>query len=315
MEQDSKADGLVDQRDPGFFIVDDEVIDEYGAKIGPLGIAVYNVLVKHANKFGASCFPSYQTIADKLGISRNSAMKGVEILVAEKLVRKDRREDSTGAPKSNDYKILPVKKGKKQPSVAPEKVVQILNHPPDLSDAGSAEFALPSSDSVLPLVQILHQGSAEFAPELDPSNQTPLNQIHTHTAPPPKVPPNGKPECVCETPHRSKICDDERIRIATNTEGIHSPERYAMTLEARRGTYDTVFLKRQRQLEKPGVIHSPQRDVSNCPDCRGSGWWYPTGDTPEGRAQGTAKCKHSRLDDQPGEVQAGISSEVTAHGR
>ena len=119
----------------------------------------------------------------------------------------------------------------------------------------------------------------------------------THTAPPPKAPPNGKQPCVCETPHRSKICDEERIRIASNTEGIHSPERYAMTLEARRGTYDTVFLKRQRELQKPGALPSPLRDISACPDCRGHGFWYPAGDTPEGRKKGTQKCLHSRLDE------------------
>ena len=300
MEEDNKADGLVDQRDPGFFIVDDEVIDEYGAKIGPLGVAVYNVLVKHANKFGTSCFPSYQTIADKLGISRNSAMKGVEILVAEKLVRKDRREDPTGAPKSNDYKILPVKKGKKQPSVPPEKVVQNLHHPSNLSDAGSANSALPSSDSAPPLVQILHQGSAEFAPELDPSNQKHLNQTHTHHAranSPPKGNGNSK-ACVCETPHRSKICDEERIRIASNMPGVLTPEHYAMTPDARRGTYDAAYLKRQREIQKPGALPSPVRDTSACPDCRGHGFWYPAGDTPEGRKMGTQKCLHSRLVEQ-----------------
>jgi hypothetical protein len=30
-------------------------------------------------------------------------------------------------------------------------------------------------------------------------------------------------------------------------------------------------------------------DASSCPDCGGSGWWYPEGD-----GKGVAKCKHER---------------------
>jgi hypothetical protein len=31
-------------------------------------------------------------------------------------------------------------------------------------------------------------------------------------------------------------------------------------------------------------------DTKNCPDCQGSGFWYP-----EGLEKGVAKCKHGRL--------------------
>jgi hypothetical protein len=31
-------------------------------------------------------------------------------------------------------------------------------------------------------------------------------------------------------------------------------------------------------------------DASSCPDCGGSGWWYP-----DGEAKGVAKCKHEKL--------------------
>jgi hypothetical protein len=45
--------------------------------------------------------------------------------------------------------------------------------------------------------------------------------------------------------------------------------------------------------ELPDEITSkPQSSVeaSSCPDCGGSGWWYP-----EGESKGVAKCKHEKL--------------------
>jgi hypothetical protein len=40
------------------------------------------------------------------------------------------------------------------------------------------------------------------------------------------------------------------------------------------------------------AVSAPQGsvDASSCPDCSGSGWWYP-----EGEAKGVAKCKHEKL--------------------
>jgi hypothetical protein len=45
------------------------------------------------------------------------------------------------------------------------------------------------------------------------------------------------------------------------------------------------------------VISAPQSalDTSSCPDCGGSGWWYP-----EGEAKGVAKCSHAQLNKEQG---------------
>lgn len=124
----------------------------------------------------------------------------------------------------------------------------------------------------------------------------------THSPPTPSLSPessngDGKAKCVCSTSHGSKLCDEERIRVASNMPGVRSPERYAMTLDARRGTYDSVFLKRKKELDKQRTApNEPERDISCCPDCHGRGLYYPAGDTPEGRLQGVAKCEHPRLD-------------------
>jgi hypothetical protein len=132
----------------------------------------------------------------------------------------------------------------------------------------------------------------------DAETTTETTREHTHTASPPasappaRAPANGKPVCVCSTSHRSKLCDDERIRIASNMPGVNTPDRYAMTLEARRGTHDAVYLNHRKKLQKPALSNLPERDTSACPDCAGTGFWEPGG-----KGKGVAKCQHPRLDE------------------
>jgi hypothetical protein len=45
-----------------------------------------------------------------------------------------------------------------------------------------------------------------------------------------------------------------------------------------------------RELPDETVSSPSQDDISGCPDCSGSGWWYP-----EGVDKGVAKCRHERL--------------------
>ena len=45
-----------------------------------------------------------------------------------------------------------------------------------------------------------------------------------------------------------------------------------------------------RELPDEAVSQAQTVDTSKCPDCGGSGWWYP-----EGESKGVAKCKHEKL--------------------
>jgi hypothetical protein len=45
-----------------------------------------------------------------------------------------------------------------------------------------------------------------------------------------------------------------------------------------------------RELPDEVVTETPAVDASRCPDCGGSSWWYP-----EGESKGVAKCKHEKL--------------------
>jgi hypothetical protein len=44
------------------------------------------------------------------------------------------------------------------------------------------------------------------------------------------------------------------------------------------------------ELPDDTVKSSPGVDATECPDCGGSGWWYP-----EGEGKGVAKCRHEKL--------------------
>lgn len=160
---------VIDERRHNFFCLDNEVIEIYGREMGPLGIAVYATLVKHAERGSRTCYPSYKTIADLIGVSRNTAMAGVRKLVSLKLIRVEKREDADGLHDSNLFRLMPVPKTAKES----DKVVQILHHQTkeviELSDGGGA-------DIVPRVVQNLHRGGADIAPEQDPSNKTQFNK-------------------------------------------------------------------------------------------------------------------------------------------
>lgn len=153
--------------------------------------------------------------------------------------------------------------------------------------------------------------------------QEEIQEKHTHTAAAPsETPANGrghpaeKPVCECKTPHGSEFCDEVRIAYARNQQSVHNPHGYAMTKDARAGVYDGAVREFVAKVENPAEPKRP-RDTSACPDCHGKGFWYPAGeDTPEGRARGTAKCKHPRLEAELERLQqeAAASKDLLAAG-
>ncbi|HCC13755.1 MAG: hypothetical protein UV82_C0007G0043 [Candidatus Magasanikbacteria bacterium GW2011_GWD2_43_18] len=79
-----------DLRKGDWYWISKVLLDEYGSTIGPIGIAIYNCLAEHANQEGF-CFPSHQTIADKIGASISSVQRGIRQLIKLNLIRKGRQ--------------------------------------------------------------------------------------------------------------------------------------------------------------------------------------------------------------------------------
>lgn len=205
---------VTDGRKHPFFVLDNDLIAVYGPKIGVYGVAVYNVLAFYANKKDMA-WPSYQTIADHLGMSRRKVITAIDALIACGLVQKDNRYTASGDKTSNNYILV------------------------SLHDAGSkqgaprgAHNALPSAPHTPPGEQSAPQGSAPHArrgarraQEQDPMNNThsseqdPMNNS-TATQPAPQektlTPQQAMYGAICEALgwDYHTITDDDKVKVA-----------------------------------------------------------------------------------------------------
>jgi hypothetical protein len=152
---------LRDERRRSFYMIDNEIIDTYGPTIGVYGIAVYNVIAKYANAHGENAFPSYQTIADAINISRRKAIDTIELLVKKGLVKKSPRSKATGDATSNLYTLVDMKE------------ISSAQYAPS-NRGSSARHALPSAQHALGVVHSMHPNNTHI-------EQNPINNTTTTT--------------------------------------------------------------------------------------------------------------------------------------
>jgi hypothetical protein len=86
-----------DRRDPGWFWVDNSIIDRYGADLGPIGIALYAALARHADRDGRA-FPAFDTLAKLIGTSRRTAITYLQRMEALGVIAIDAQTDAAGNP-------------------------------------------------------------------------------------------------------------------------------------------------------------------------------------------------------------------------
>lgn len=156
MEQDQTAFEVTDGRRRGWFHLDNALIDDYAKRIGTGGLALYMTLARHANG-SATAYPSLRRLQALLNVSKHTILKYLAVLEKEQLISRQSRLSIEGDATSTLYTLLPL--------------------PPD---GGGANFAPPGAEiepggaEIEPgVVQNLHYGSAEFAPEgRETSNKT-----------------------------------------------------------------------------------------------------------------------------------------------
>lgn len=154
----------VKDRRSGFALIDNIVIDDYGPLIGAYGIAAYCILVRFARADGTDSYPSYQKVAELMGVCRNTAIKAIKMLVKMGLIDKESRR-AKGESLSNSYTLIDVTRQQAyqvvgSPPNAPPSALQIPPSPPN---------ALGSALQILP--------SASHAPDQYTNNNTPIT-IH-----------------------------------------------------------------------------------------------------------------------------------------
>ncbi len=91
-----------------FIMLGYEFLDTYMHTLGPYALSAYIAIARHADADGKNAFPSYQTIAERAGMSRGKAIDAVKKLVNAGLVEKVQRTSSSGGTAANQYRILPI---------------------------------------------------------------------------------------------------------------------------------------------------------------------------------------------------------------
>ena len=83
--------------------IDNSIIDDLASQIGIYGLGIYVAIKRHLNQKTGDCYPSYQTIARKLGIDRSTVIRYVKKLKALNLLSPLLRFKEDGSPTSNQY--------------------------------------------------------------------------------------------------------------------------------------------------------------------------------------------------------------------
>ncbi len=153
------------------------------------------------------------------------------------------------------------------------------------------EFTTVVKPSSLPVVKkqaSLYKDEPPVGTATEPQTEPP----HTH-APLLDLAEAGAAGSVCA---KSKYTFEQRLSYARNRPRIENPEGFAASRRASEGEFDEAISIWLEELERPGGTKRP--DVSACPDCFGTGMWYP-----EGPGKGVARCRHERLSEQGAEAR------------
>jgi len=94
-----------DQRQPGWWWAENELIDTWASTLGPYGLAVYAVLARHVDNASQQCRLSYGRIAELLNISRRQVIREIQRLEEYGLIQIVRR-----AWRSNTIQLVSLKK-------------------------------------------------------------------------------------------------------------------------------------------------------------------------------------------------------------
>ena len=79
--------------DRNWYWVSKSILSHYGRILKSSGLAVYNALASYANSKSQTCFPSQQTIADRIGLCRETVNRKIKILKKIRLVKVIRNKD------------------------------------------------------------------------------------------------------------------------------------------------------------------------------------------------------------------------------
>jgi DNA-binding MarR family transcriptional regulator len=89
-----------------FFSIDNDIIDVHAKTIGAIGVAIYTVLARYANRRTGECWPTVARIARMLDLGRSTVKRYLHRLQAAGLISIEERWDEEGDRTSNRYTLL-----------------------------------------------------------------------------------------------------------------------------------------------------------------------------------------------------------------
>lgn len=151
---------------PHTFRLDNTIIDDYAAEMGAIGVAMYAVLQRYADRTTGQCWPSVSTMARLLRLSKNCVKKYLHLLARLGLITIAPRATAEGDPTSNLYTVHdPTQRAAVQRRQDARGGAS--------ADGGGAPAALPLQENAHEVTQ----GEAPDAPEQAPPEQDLLTSI------------------------------------------------------------------------------------------------------------------------------------------
>lgn len=178
-----------DNRKHGFFMVYNEIVRRDGALLGPHAIAVYCLLASYAGNEDRAAFPSINTMATTLGMSKTTVRKAIKALTDRGWIDKEKRKISgSNGYHSNVYRLLDIPDAAPVPGTADDPGGDTgggsadgppspADTPPDTADGprGTADDPGGGSGDDPELDSYSDQDSTEKdSEELNPLKNTPL---------------------------------------------------------------------------------------------------------------------------------------------
>jgi GntR family transcriptional regulator len=147
-----------------FFSVDNDIIDVHAKTIGAIGIAVYAVLARYANRRTGECWPAIARIQRTLKLGRSSVKRYLQRLEAAGLITVEARWSEDGDRTSNLYTLLnpePASIAQRQQTISESAALSCT--PVDDDGGGSTVNSPPVLDEV--------EGRSTPDPQPDLQNQ------------------------------------------------------------------------------------------------------------------------------------------------
>ena len=176
-----------------FFSIDNDIIDVHAKTIGAIGIAIYAVLARYANRRTGECWPAIARVQRTLHLGRSTVKRYLHRLETAGLITVEERWSEDGDRTSNLYTLL---------NPAPAAIAERQQTTPTSPSGGSIDLEGGGFPENLPPDQAEGEGRSTANPQ-EPDPQNPKKETTFDAAAPEKT--HRQMTCTHPTPERSSI--------------------------------------------------------------------------------------------------------------